>query len=117
MNLLMRLAWSAEMPALMAIRWRTVPLVASSILLVLEGLERHLPAYELLLEHLVQGAQAVLGRGPQDQLLLPSSMLESVPLKSKRVPASRLAWSTALRTSCMSTCETTSNVGIGDTLP
>ena len=39
-------------------------------------------------------------------------MLESVPLKSKRVETSRLAWSTALRTSCMSTSETTSNVGM-----
>ena len=37
-------------------------------------------------------------------------------MKSNRVPASRLAWSTALRTSCMSTSETTSNVGMRDTI-
>src|SRR5579884_1517147 len=38
-------------------------------------------------------------------------MLESVFLKSNRVETSREAWSTALRTSCMSTWETTSKVG------
>ena len=32
MNLLIRLAWSWEMPALMASFWRAVPLDASSIL-------------------------------------------------------------------------------------
>ena len=36
----------------------------------------------------------------------------SVPLKSKRVETSRAAWSTALRTSCMSSSETTSKVGM-----
>ena len=39
-------------------------------------------------------------------------MLLSVPLKSKRVASSRWAWSTALRTSCTSTSETTSKLGI-----
>ena len=39
-------------------------------------------------------------------------MLEPVPLKSNRVSSSRDAWSTALWTSCMSTCDTTSNVGM-----
>src|ERR1700722_463585 len=39
-------------------------------------------------------------------------MVESVFLKSNRVEDSRFAWSTALRTSCMSTSETMSNVGI-----
>ena len=39
-----------------------------------------------------------------------------VSLKSKRVVTSRWAWSTALRTSCRSTSETTSKVGIGQTL-
>jgi hypothetical protein len=43
-------------------------------------------------------------------------MLELVPLKSKRVSSSRAAWSTALRASCISTCETTSNVGMPNTL-
>src|SRR5438132_7167035 len=42
----------------------------------------------------------------------PSSTVESVSLKSKRLLTSRLAWSTALRTSCRSTLETTSNVGM-----
>ncbi len=46
-----------------------------------------------------------------------SSMVESVPLKSNRVVASRLAWSTALRTSCMSTSETTSKVGMAKQYP
>ncbi len=32
MNLFSRLAWSDEMPAWMAILWRTVPFCASSIL-------------------------------------------------------------------------------------
>ena len=35
-----------------------------------------------------------------------------VPLKSNRVASSRAAWSTALRTSCMSTSETTSKLGM-----
>ena len=39
-------------------------------LAVLERLERHLAPDDLLLEHLVQGAQAVLGRGPQDHVVL-----------------------------------------------
>src|SRR5215831_817085 len=37
------------------------------------------------------------------------SILGSVPLKSKRVPTSRRAWSSALVSSCASYCETTSN--------
>src|SRR4051812_11212993 len=40
-------------------------------------------------------------------------MVESVFLKSNRVVTSRLAWSTAFLTSCMSTSETTSKVGMG----
>src|SRR5580704_6828107 len=39
-------------------------------------------------------------------------MVDSVFLKSKRVTTSREAWSTAFLTSCMSTWETTSKVGI-----
>ena len=69
-NLLMRLAWSAEMPAWMAMRWRAVPLAASSILPCLERLQRDLAADELLLEHLVRAPQAVLGRRVQDELLV-----------------------------------------------
>ncbi|GAB1845894.1 hypothetical protein MyNCGM683_07200 [Achromobacter xylosoxidans] len=41
-----------------------------------------------------------------------SSNLASVPLKSKRVASSRLAWSMALVSSCLSTSETTSKVGM-----
>ncbi len=41
-----------------------------------------------------------------------NSKLAVMPLKSNRVPTSRLAWSTALRTSCRSTSETTSKDGI-----
>src|SRR4051812_29285289 len=40
-------------------------------------------------------------------------MVESVFLKSNRVATSRPAWSTAFLTSCMSTSETTSKVGMG----
>src|SRR5688500_4537579 len=43
---------------------------------------------------------------------LPSSIDEPVSLKSKRVDSSRCAWSTALRTSCMSSSETTSKEGM-----
>src|SRR5438552_14412087 len=39
------------------------------------------------------------------------STLLSVPLKSNRVDNSSRAWSTALRTSCMSTSDTTSKLG------
>ena len=39
-------------------------------------------------------------------------MDESVPLKSKRVAASRFAWSTVFLTSCMSTSETDVKVGM-----
>src|SRR5262249_52462102 len=42
----------------------------------------------------------------------PRSMALSVPLKSYRVLTSRVAWSTALRTSCSSISDTTSNVGM-----
>ena len=41
-----------------------------------------------------------------------SSIEVPVFLKSKRVAISRGAWSTALRTSCMSSSETTSNEGM-----
>src|ERR1700736_4792474 len=41
-----------------------------------------------------------------------SSRVDSVFLKSNRVATSREAWSTAFLTSCMSTCETTSKVGM-----
>src|SRR3954468_16257440 len=41
-----------------------------------------------------------------------SSTEELVSLKSKRVVISRLAWSTAFLTSCISTSETTSKVGM-----
>src|SRR4051812_37251870 len=41
-----------------------------------------------------------------------SSTVDSVSLKSKRVVTSRLAWSMAFLTSCMSTSETTSKVGM-----
>src|SRR5581483_1561446 len=40
------------------------------------------------------------------------SMELSVPLKSKRLAISRCAWSRALRTSCMSTWDTTSKLGM-----
>src|SRR3954451_8828415 len=39
-------------------------------------------------------------------------MVEPVSLKSNRVEISRLAWSTAFFTSCMSTSDTTSKVGM-----
>src|SRR3989304_6338254 len=42
----------------------------------------------------------------------PRVILVSVSLKSYRVPTSREAWSTALRTSCTSTWDTTSNEGM-----
>ena len=42
-----------------------------------------------------------------------SSIELPVFLKSNRVEISRDAWSTALRTSCMSSSDTTSNVGMG----
>ncbi|MBM3729291.1 MAG: hypothetical protein FJW44_00505 [Actinobacteria bacterium] len=45
------------------------------------------------------------------------SMDESVFLKSKRLAISRWAWSTALRSSWRSTCETMSNEGMCETLP
>src|SRR4051812_42869631 len=48
---------------------------------------------------------------------VPSSMVESVFLKSKRVLTSRCAWSTALRTSCMSISETTSKLGMHSSYP
>ena len=70
MNLFSRLAWSDEMPARMATFWRAVPFWASSILRVLEGLQRDLALDQLLVEHLVQGPQAVLGRGAQHQLVV-----------------------------------------------
>jgi hypothetical protein len=41
-----------------------------------------------------------------------SSKTEPVPLKSNRVPTSRLAWSVALATSCVSTSDTISKDGI-----
>jgi hypothetical protein len=44
--------------------------------------------------------------------LSPSSTELSVPLKSNRLAISRDAWSTALRTSCMSISETTSKLGM-----
>jgi hypothetical protein len=50
----------------------------------------------------------------------PRSMLEPVFLKSKRWEISRFAWSTALRTSCISSSETTSNeesLAMAETLP
>ena len=39
-------------------------------------------------------------------------MLLSVPLKSNRLAISRLAWSRAFLTSCMSTSDTTSKLGM-----
>ncbi|CFW51086.1 Uncharacterised protein [Bordetella pertussis] len=39
-----------------------------------------------------------------------------MPLKSKRVDSSRLAWSTALVNSCLSTSETTSKLGMARVL-
>ena len=46
-----------------------------------------------------------------------SSTDESVPLKSKRCEISRAVWSTALRTSCMSSSETTSKLGMARAFP
>ena len=60
-------------------------------LAVLEGLEGDLALDQLLVEDLVQRAQAVLGRGASTSSFSPSSMAESVFLKSNRVAASRLA--------------------------
>ena len=110
MNLLIRLALSVEMPALMAICWRRCPGRLLDLLGV-ERLQRHLTADELLLEDLVQRRRRSSVEDVSTTSLSLSSTAESVSLKSNRVPPRRLAWSTALRTSCMSTSETTSKVG------
>ena len=70
MNLLSRLAWSEEMPARMAIVLAGRALLGLLDLAVVEGLQRDLALDQLLVEHLVQRPQAVLGRGAQHQLLL-----------------------------------------------
>jgi len=78
----------------------------------LEGLEGDLALDQLLLQDLVEGRSRSSVDEARSSSLSENSMDESVPLKSKRVAASRLAWSTAFRTSCMSTSETTSKVGM-----
>ena len=62
MNLLSFLAWSEEMPARMPSRWRAGASRRLLDLTDVEGLERYLAADELLLEDLVEGAEAIRRR-------------------------------------------------------
>ena len=117
MNLFSRLAWSDEMPARMAIFWREVPFWASSTLASSKAFSEtcRLTSFSSRTWCRARSRSSVEERSTSSFSL--SSMAESVFLKSKRVAASRLAWSTALRTSCMSTSETMSNVGMGASVP
>ena len=63
MNLFNRFAWSDEMPARMDDLLAGRALLGLLDLAVLERLERDLALDQLLVQHLVQGAEAVLGRG------------------------------------------------------
>ena len=112
MNLFSRLAWSDEMPALMDTFWRDVPFWASSTLPSSNAFSEtwRLTSFSSSTWCRARRRSSVEERRTSSVSL--SSMTESVFLKSKRVAASRLAWSTALRTSCMSTSETMSNVGM-----
>ena len=87
----------------MAIFWRTVPLVASSILPSSRALSDTSRRTIFSWSTWWRARRRSSVEERRTSSFSPSSMLESVSLKSKRVPASRLAWSTALRTSCMST--------------
>ena len=94
--------------------WRTRALRRLLDLAVVERLQRHLALDELLLEHLRERPSAAPRLSVSSSIVVAPSARStlSVPLKSKRVASSRCVWSTALRTSCMSTSETTSNVGM-----
>ena len=70
MNLLSRLAWSDEMPARMAIVLAGRALLGLLDLAGLEGLQRDLALDQLLVEHLVERPQAVLGGGAQHELVV-----------------------------------------------
>ncbi len=112
MALLTDLAFSEEMPALIFAVWRTVPPAASSTLRYSSDLSdtfRFTSFSSRSCRSAVRRSSLLECISISSSL---SSMLELVPLKSKRVESSRDAWSTALRTSWASTSETTSKLGM-----
>src|SRR5947209_16706907 len=112
MNLLISRDLGSSMPTLRVAVWRTVPLAASSTLLkviAFSGTWR-------LTSFSSSTCTSAFRRSSVEECMRISCSANSISvpvfLKSNRLATSRWVWSTALRTSCRSTSETTSKVGI-----
>src|SRR6478736_5212275 len=111
-NLPISLALSVEMPTLRVTVWRTVPFEASSTLPYPSAFSDTWRFTNFSSSTCVSAVRRPSLSVASSISFSFSSMELPVFLKSKRVEISRDAWSTALRTSCMSSSDTTSNVGM-----